>query len=104
MASLFEGYDDKPPRNLIELPSSYEAEGVKALIEQLAVWHPDAPKVQKTDAVMALWFAEIRARELCDSFFGLHHAPNRYRTGRQEENCIVVDLDELLTRRHQEGL
>ena len=48
---------------LIELPNS-TTEGVKALVEQLCTWSPDAPKHQKTDCVMALWFAELRALEL----------------------------------------
>jgi hypothetical protein len=48
---------------IIELPNS-TTEGVKALVEQLCTWSPDASKHQKTDCVMALWFAELRALEL----------------------------------------
>lgn len=48
---------------LIHLPNS-STDRVKSLIEQLVVWAPDAGKRQKTDLVMALWFAELRALEL----------------------------------------
>ena len=50
-------------QRLISLPNS-NTEAMKALIEQLSVWMPKAPKATKTDTVMALWFAELRAQEL----------------------------------------
>ncbi|MFM7010600.1 MAG: hypothetical protein ACKO0Z_14935 [Betaproteobacteria bacterium] len=50
-------------QGLIFLPNS-STESVKALIEQLSVWQPKPPKGTKTDTVMALWFAELRAQEL----------------------------------------
>lgn len=56
MSGLFEG-------GLIHLPNSTSS-SVKALIEQLVVWQPQPPKSLKTDCVMALWFAELRALEL----------------------------------------
>lgn len=52
---------------LIELPSSNNAEAIKQLIEQLITWRPNRPHDLyrgKTDLVMALWFAELRARAL----------------------------------------
>lgn len=61
MSMLFTGWEDD--RQLIELPSTHGSEGTKALIEQLVTWHPDAPKTQKTDAVMALWFTELACRD-----------------------------------------
>lgn len=49
--------------NLLELPSSTN-ENVRKLIEQLITWQPGiAPKKLKQDAVMALWFCELIARE-----------------------------------------
>lgn len=56
MSALFEN-------NLIKLPNS-STQNMKSFIEQLIIWQPDAPKSQKTDIVMALWFAEIRAQEI----------------------------------------
>jgi hypothetical protein len=45
------------------LPNN-QSEAVKAMVEQLLTWQPDAPRGTKTDIVMALWFAELRALEL----------------------------------------
>ena len=50
-------------QGLISLPNS-QSEAVKAMIEQLSVWQPNPPRGTKTDVVMALWFAELRAQEL----------------------------------------
>src|SRR5678810_381526 len=64
MSVLFDNWESK--RQLIRLPSR-SSEGVKALIEQLTTWEPQAAGTRnkkKIDCVMALWFAEIRAREL----------------------------------------
>lgn len=85
-----------PP--LIDLPSRHNSEGMKAMVEQLITWHPEVPKSQKTDIVMALWFAEIRARELTDEGFGAFHMPNRYSTERQQQGQYVMDLDELFAQ------
>jgi hypothetical protein len=49
------------------LPSD-QTENVKALIEQLITWSPTTKG--KTDMVMALWFCEIRAREMLNQ--GMH--------------------------------
>lgn len=56
MSSLFDNY-------LIHLPSD-KTENIRTLIDQLVVWQPGMSKKIKTDIVMALWFAEIRALEL----------------------------------------
>lgn len=61
LSNLF--YDWENDNNLIEFPSTHASEGLKALIEQLVTWYPDAPKQQKTDCVMAFWFAELAARD-----------------------------------------
>jgi hypothetical protein len=82
-----------PP--LINLPSRVSSEGVKALTEQLITWFPDAPKSQKQDCVMALWFCEIRARELTDEGFGKTHFDNPYLPPRLQADRMVVDLDQL---------
>jgi hypothetical protein len=58
---LFANWEDGEA--LIEFPSTHASEGIKALIEQLVTWYPDAPKSQKKDAVMALWFAELACRD-----------------------------------------
>lgn len=81
-----------PP--LIDLPSRHNSEATKALVEQLITWFPEAPKSQKTDCVMALWFCEIRARELTDEGFGKTHLDNPYLPPRLDSRRMVVDLDQ----------
>jgi hypothetical protein len=84
---------------LIELPSSHNSEGVKALIEQLVTWMPGVKgKDLKMDLPMALWFAELKARLMVEnhrmksaSHFSSKYMP-RYRTKRQN----VVYLDDLM--------
>jgi hypothetical protein len=68
LSMLFAGWQDK--QALIELPSTHHHEAGKALIEQLVTWHPDAPKTQKTDAVMALWFTELACRDRVQQLTG----------------------------------
>jgi hypothetical protein len=68
--------------NLIHLPSD-QTENIKALIEQLITWSPTTKG--KTDMVMALWFCEIRAREIINNGqHNVHHMKNPCRQkGRQ---------------------
>ncbi len=95
MANLFEGHHDD--RHLIRLPARHNSEGVKALIEQLTTWFPDTKG--KTDCVMALWFAEIRARELADEVgFQVTHMENKYASPRDKEKQMTVDLDYMANR------
>jgi hypothetical protein len=75
MAGLFGGFKqhtnsvrsnmDHDGLNVIELPDASVYESVKALIEQLTVWQPGKlGKDLKQDGPMALWFAELRARDI----------------------------------------
>jgi hypothetical protein len=95
MATLFGSvYDDKhQDNNIIELPSSEGSEGIKALVQQLLTWKPDTRG--KTDCVMALWFAVIRAREMMQQGSSINYfANNRWATRAQRDRRIVVNLDE----------
>lgn len=57
MAMLFE-------QHLITLPSD-KTENIRTLIEQLVIWQPKGnSRSRKSDTVMALWFAELKALEL----------------------------------------
>lgn len=83
---------------LISLPSSHNAEGVKALVEQLVTWRPGVKGSKLVqDLPMALWFAELRARAVLDQALGRSwsHMPSkfipRYRQGMQQ----VVRVGEL---------
>lgn len=79
--------------NLIELPSQEGSEGIKSLIQQLITWSPDTKG--KTDCVMALWFCEIRAKEIVSNgTISQTHIPNRWATRRQMETRYVVDVND----------
>lgn len=101
MSSLF-GYlrDGEPDDSaLIELPSPDSNEHVKALIQQLITWKPDTRN--PTDCVMALWFCEIRAKELIiQSSNRTHHMSNKYSTMRNNMNRGVINLDELYSEQN----
>lgn len=95
MTTLFAGWQDK--LQLIELPSTHSSESVKALIEQLVTWHPAAPKTQKTDCVMALWFAELGCRDRITamSSYSRTHVRNPFATRWDVSNRLSVNLSEV---------
>ena len=79
--------------NLIELPDNSN-EHVKALVNQLITWKADTKG--PTDCVMALWFCEIRAKELIQqSNFRTAHANNKWATRRNVAMQGIVNLDEM---------
>lgn len=79
--------------NLIELPSQDLSEGIKALIQQLITWRPETKG--PTDCVMALWFCELRAREIItNSRISQSYYANRWATPRQLENRYLVNVND----------
>lgn len=92
MTTLFTGWEDK--RQLIELPSTHGNEAAKSLVEQLVTWHPDAPKNQKTDIVMALWFAELACRDrvMLASNYTRTHVNNPFLTKWDRDQQRTVSL------------
>ena len=100
MSTLFgtKQHDGKHHRdNLIHLPSD-QTENIKALIEQLITWSPTTKG--KTDMVMALWFCEIRAREMLNQ--GLHqkhHMKNPFLSRYEVGKRTVINIDELLAEK-----
>ena len=102
MATLFgtKQSDGKHHRdNLIHLPSD-QTENVKALIEQLITWTPTTKG--KTDMVMALWFCEIRAREMLNyGQYATHHLKNPFLTRAEQSKRIVVNIDEMLLEKNK---
>lgn len=81
---------------MISLPSTHNSEGVKALVEQLITWRPGVKGKDLTqDLPMAVWFAELKAREIVDArtMRANSHASNkhvpRYRRGHQ--NVLHID-------------
>jgi hypothetical protein len=94
MSMLFDGWENK--KQLIHLPSRSQDEGIKALVEQLTTWEPLPPGMKtkkKTDCVMAMWFAEIRARELAGEQENIFHVNNSFQSPRDKERTMTIDLD-----------
>ena len=94
MSVLFDGHEKGD--NLIRLPSRSNSEGVKALIEQLTTWEPLPPGVKtkkKTDTVMALWFAELGARDMVYNGDSVFHVANDYQSPRDKTRTVTIDLD-----------
>ena len=102
MATLFgtKQHDNKHHRdNLIHLPSD-QTENIKALIEQLITWSPTTKG--KTDMVMALWFCEIRAREMLNyGKYQTHHLKNPFLSKYEQSKRTVVNLDELFAEKER---
>ena len=83
--------------NMIELPDSSRNEHIKKLIEQLVTWQPGVQgKRLKMDAVMALWFCEIVARDVLLTSANVPNFLKSEFTPRQEiEDRYIVNLDDL---------
>jgi hypothetical protein len=101
MATLFDGWDSG--NNLIRLPSQTQSEPVRNLIEQLCSWFPETKGL--TDTVMALWFAEIRCREMMFTDFDSFHVDSsEFMSERDIENQSVIDIDYALQMQgHHQG-
>ena len=83
--------------NLIQLPDLTNSFGVKTLVEQLTVWSPKVKtKNRKQDTVMALWFAELRAREVLHSSQGrsLWFGNSSFVSDRDMDSRMVIALDD----------
>lgn len=89
MSMLFDGALEG--KGLIRLPSRSGNESVKALVEQLVTWFPQTKG--KADTVMALWFAETRAREMVNEIESVFHVKNEYQSMRDKQKQATIDLD-----------
>lgn len=95
MAGLFGTVRGKEHQNdnLIELPSQEGSEGIKSLIQQLITWEPNTKG--KTDCVMALWFCELRAREVIGITRSKQaHMNNRWATRSQLQNRFTLNVND----------
>lgn len=83
--------------HLLELPDAAHSDGVKKLVEQLITWQPGVRGSKlKMDAVMALWFCEIVAREVLFQQTGVRNfLSNEWTPRGAREQQYVIDLDEL---------
>jgi len=101
MSSLFGTLRDGKHQgdNLLSLPDHLGNEHLKALINQLITWKADTKG--PTDLVMALWFCEIRARELIlANQVKTFHAGSRWTSRRADANRQVVNLDEIFMEQY----
>jgi hypothetical protein len=70
------------------------------LIEQLVTWSPTTKG--KTDLVMALWFCEIRAREMLNyGKYATHHMKNPFLSRQEIGKRTVINLDEAFAEQNQ---
>jgi hypothetical protein len=101
MANLFLGY--QTGSSMIELPSRRNHAGMQALVEQLLTWYPTPGQKQMPtqDCLMALWFAELRARNIADEWDQTTHLDSSFRTERDRERQVVIDVDAYLAQQHQ---
>lgn len=84
---------------MIDLPSSHNCEGMKALKEQLVTWQPGvSPKLLVQDLPMALWFSEIKARQVVEqrTLRGASHQQNKYVPRYRRQQQTIVNIDEYL--------
>lgn len=85
--------------NLIELPNLAKSEAMKQLVEQLCAWAPELPKQVKTDMVMAMWFAEIKCREIMQGTNAAEMVrgflPNRFLSRRRRAQQFCVNTTDL---------
>lgn len=107
MAGLFGAYEKTtdgilkeihPP--LIDFPR-IDTPGLKLLIDQLLKWGPELdPNKVPTDAVMALWFAEIGARDQVKNKTDQreHFGHSRWHSKRQLASRQVIDLTDYMNR------
>ncbi len=81
--------------NLLSLPNQ-SVPGVKILVDELVSWNPDTPtRHLRQDAVMALWVAETRARDLIRSSERRSHArANGFLSDRDLSRRYTVRLSE----------
>lgn len=88
--------DGKPNKDgLLEFPDNTN-EHIKALTQQMITWKPDTKN--PTDVLMALWFCELRAKELIN--FGKSrqtHLNNRWASRKNMEERYSVDINDYLT-------
>jgi hypothetical protein len=104
MTTMFAGWKDK--NQLVELPSTSGSEAMKAFIEQLVTWHPDAKKGTKTDIVMAFWFTELACRDRIQtwSHYGRNHQSNPFLTPWDINQQSVINIGEYEMSRMMGGV
>jgi hypothetical protein len=101
LETLFRGYQDGAA--LLDLPSLNQNEAFKTLREQLVTWHPDHPKTQKIDLVMALWFTELGTRDIVKDIGQRKqtHLDNPFLSENDRMNRTVININEYLEQQRR---
>lgn len=94
MAPLFLGAMQIPARPQILIPLNGTDKAVRAMIDQLITWDPES-KGNKTDIVMALWFAELGCRKAVEMGTMQTHIPNKWASKNQLARRRVFTAEEL---------
>ena len=83
---------------LISLPRMEGSHAVRMLVEELTAWNPEIPvKRRKQDLLMAMWFCEIRAREvIIRKGQGANHfvKGNSFTSARDRKRQVVINLND----------
>lgn len=88
--------------NLLSLPATNHGPGIKKLIDELLVWSPEwkSGKGPQQDCIMAMWFAETRAREIVNtSKRTAFQQGNRFLSERDKARRYTVNLSDLAAAR-----
>ena len=96
MDALFKGWQDK--NAILSLPSYNQNEALRQWREQFVTWYPECPKTQKTDLVMATWFAELSCRGIVKDL-GVKkqdYMHNPFLSENDLEGRVVIDIEEYL--------
>jgi len=101
---LFRGWQDRTA--LIDIPVQNDREAIRTLKEQLVTWYPDAPKSQKTDLVMALWFAELGCRDIARDigFSKQSHIENPFLSERERIGRTVINIDDYIAEQDRQRM
>lgn len=88
MSGLFE-------TNLIDIPSPRDNNNIKDFITQLLNWKPNMSaaekKRNKTDIIMSLWFAELRAKELIlRQEASVSYRESKWTTAKDRANRVII--------------
>lgn len=94
LESLFRGWQDGTA--LLTLPGLGSKEAFRIFKEQLIAWYPNHPKTQKTDLVMAFWFAELAARDITRGLGQkkMTHLENSFLSERDMEQRTVININD----------
>ena len=101
LENLLRGWQDG--HALLDLPGANPNEAYRTLKTQLVTWYPDHPKTQKTDTVMALWFAETAARKVVKHLHARKQdfLDNPFASENDIAERTVINIDEYLQNQRQ---